>query len=220
MSAKRSLDWADLGKLMSNVISLFSLIRETFSQMKIGLEIIPWLMGEGKESFIKFLQTLGDEYIAIQPLVRKINDTTLIVNLGLTPKPVKEGYGIESHSGRGLAVLEKRPDGLYLDGRKVIFFRSDRQQIGKTIKGFEIRKELANKSVLNANILDALVEFPEFITEEFKNEAWIFFWGTIYCKTGGNLYVRCFHWAGSRREWSYSFVACALNANCLAAITT
>lgn len=73
------------------------------------------------------------------------------------------------------------------------------------IQGYELRKELANKPALNANVLDFLLKHPHLIPEEPKE--WktklVFFWGTIYRDSDGHLYVRYLYWGGDRWYWHY-----------------
>jgi hypothetical protein len=66
--------------------------------------------------------------------------------------------------------------------------------------GNKLRKELASKLVLNANVLDYLLAHTELIPEEWKGK-YVFFWGTIYLYSGGRLYVRCLYWRGDRWNW-------------------
>lgn len=134
-----------------------------------------------------------------EPLWKKVSETAINVNLGFSPRLPFDGAQIESPLGSGWAPVEKRADGLYVDGRKVILHLSKRQQGSKWIKGYDLRDELSSKPVLNANILDALYENPHLIPEDWKkdeqgNTRYIFFWGTIYRRAGGRLCVRylCF----------------------------
>ncbi len=120
--------------------------------------------------------------------------TTITVNLAATPKLPFNRAEVESHIGDGWAILEKRPDGLYVNGRKVVLHLSKRQQNGKLLKGYELREELKGTRLLNANILDALCDNPHLIPEDWKkdeqgNARYIFFWGTIYRYSGGDLFV-------------------------------
>ena len=73
------------------------------------------------------------------------------------------------------------------------------------IRGTELREELKGKPVLNANVLDYLLKHPELIPEEWKGKA-VFFWGTIYRDSRGNLCVRCLYWDGSRWYWSHNWL--------------
>ena len=124
-----------------------------------------------------------------------LNPTTIAVNLAATPKLPFNGAEVEQHIGEGWAIVEKRVDGLYVNGRKVILHLSKRQQNGKSLKGHDLREELTGKPVLNANILDALADNPHLIPEDWKkneqgNTRYIFFWGTIYRRADGDLCVR------------------------------
>ena len=124
-----------------------------------------------------------------------LNPTTIAVNLAATPKLPFNGAEVEQHIGEGWAVVEKRPDGLYVNGRKVILHLSKRQLGGKQLKGHELRDELTGKPVLNANLLDALYDSPHLIPEDWKadengNTRYIFFWGSIFRDAYGNLCVR------------------------------
>ena len=108
----------------------------------------------------------------------------------------------------GCKVEEHQKGGQWKwDPKQVKFFLSDGQKGGKTIEGNKLRKELAKKSVFNANVLDYLLAHPHLIPEEWKkdeqgNTRYIFFWGTIYRFRDGNLYVRCLFWFDGRWLWS------------------
>lgn len=124
-----------------------------------------------------------------------LNETTVAVNLGATSNLPFNGAEVESHLGEGWAIVEKRADGLYVNGRKVVLHLSKRQMGGKTLRGYELREELTGKPVLNANVLDALADNPHLIPEDWKKDEqgktrYIFFWGTIYRYAYGGLCVR------------------------------
>ena len=102
------------------------------------------------------------------------------------------GWSVEEHKKGGMFKFNPEKISLYL---------SKKQKKG-SIEGNDIRKELANQPVLNANVLDYLLAHPELIPEEWKGK-YIFFWGTIYRGSDGDLYVRCLHWNGSRWLWFY-----------------
>jgi len=134
-----------------------------------------------------------------EPLWKKVSETAINVNLGFSSKLPFDGAEIEKHIGSGWIPVEKRADGLYMDGRKVVLYLSKRQQKGKWIKGYELRDELTGKLLLNANVLDALYENTHLIPEDWKRDEngnihYIFFWGTVYRLAGGDLCVRalCF----------------------------
>ncbi len=133
---------------------------------------------------------------------------TIIVNLGAAPKLPFNGAEVASHIGEGWAIVEKRPDGLYMNGRKVVLHLSRRQQDGKSLKGYGLREELTGKPVLNANLLDALADNPHLIPEDWKkdgqgNTRYVFFWGTIYRSAGGFLCVRCLYFSDGAWDRDY-----------------
>lgn len=104
---------------------------------------------------------------------------------------IPNGWTVEEH--------RKGPKKFVWDASKVSLYLSEKQKSG-LIKGNELRKELANKPVLNANVLDYLLAHPELIPEEWKGK-YIFFWGTIYLGSDGFLRVRCLSWGDDRWYW-------------------
>jgi hypothetical protein len=106
----------------------------------------------------------------------------------------------------GWKIIEHRKGGyLKWDPKKISLHLSENQKNGKFIKGNDLRKELENLPVLNANILDYLFINPYFIPEEWKGK-YIFFWGTIFRDSGGGLRVRCLRWSGRRWYWHWSWL--------------
>jgi len=125
-----------------------------------------------------------------------------ILDLATIPKLPFNRAEIIEHKGTGVVRLERRDDGLYLDGKKVELYLSPKQKMG-TIVGNDLRKCLEGKPVLNAAVLDYLLAHPELIPESWKkNEEGqtlcTFFWGTIYRDSDGYLCVRCLYWYGVR----------------------
>jgi hypothetical protein len=106
-----------------------------------------------------------------------------------------EGWKVESH---------KKGGQLKFDPAKLFLYLSKKQKKG-TINGNDLRKELANQPVMNANVLDFLLAHPELIPEEWKGK-YIFFWGTIYRDANGSVYVRCLGWNGSKWFWRCSWL--------------
>lgn len=135
-----------------------------------------------------------------------INKTTIVVNLGATPKLPFDEAEVAQHLGTGWVIVEKRVDGLYVNDDKVILHLSKRQQNGEYIRGYELCEELAGKPVLNANVLDALYEHPSLIPEDWKKDGqgnirYIFFWASTYRDAGGRLCVRDLYFGD--RAWSW-----------------
>ncbi len=104
---------------------------------------------------------------------------------------VPSGWKMEEHKKGGQFVFNPA---------KVKLHFSPNQQDGKVIEGNKLRKELTNKPVLNACVLDYLLAHPELIPEEWKGE-YVFFWGTIYRDSYGDLYVRCLYFRDGGWDW-------------------
>lgn len=111
---------------------------------------------------------------------------------------VPEGWRVEKHQKGGSLAWNSSAVALYL---------SDSQRKGR-IEGNKLRTELADKLVLNANVLDWLLANKHLISESWKKDEWgkichIFFWATIYRASGGGLYVRCLCFGDGPWFWSY-----------------
>lgn len=109
----------------------------------------------------------------------------------------KDGWTVEEHQKGGTFTWDASQVELYL---------ASGQKNGKVIEGNKLRKELAKKPVLNANVLDYLLKNPHLIPEEWKkdgqgNTRYIFFWGTIYGCRDGHRCVRYLYWRGGRWGW-------------------
>lgn len=106
---------------------------------------------------------------------------------------VPEGWKVEEHKKGGKWKF---------DPKRVKFHLSKSQTGINTVTGNELRKELANVPVMNANTLDWCLAHPEFIPEGWKGKA-VFFWGTVYRNSVGDLCVRYLYWDGGRWDWHY-----------------
>ncbi|MGC9605302.1 MAG: hypothetical protein ABSF56_00885 [Minisyncoccia bacterium] len=123
---------------------------------------------------------------------------------------IPSGYNwtVEEHHKGGIVKLERKGPDLYVDGKKIEFYLSKKQRKGSSIVGNDLRKELAKMPVLDANVLDYLLKNPHLIPEEWKkdeegNTRYIFFWGTIYRRAGGGLFVRFLFWDDDRWLWLF-----------------
>ena len=74
------------------------------------------------------------------------------------------------------------------------------QKNGKVIEGNELRKKLDKVPVYGAQLGDFYMANPHLIPEDWKGNA-IFFWGTIYRRANGGLFVRCLFWDGDGWVW-------------------
>ncbi len=103
-----------------------------------------------------------------------------IIDCDKDPLIPHDGWKVEQHIKGGQFTWNPE---------KVKLFLSEKQKDGKSIEGNKLRKELESKPVMNANLLDYLLDHPDLIPEEWKGKV-VFFWGTIYRNSGGNLRVR------------------------------
>ncbi len=120
------------------------------------------------------------------------NDT---VDLDTDPF-IPNAWSIEEHKKGGQFKYDPKMVELYLN---------EGQKNGECIEGNKLRKELATKGVFNANLLDFLLKNPQLIPESWKEKV-IFFWGTVYCSTGGRLYVRYLFCPGDKWSWGYEWL--------------
>lgn len=79
--------------------------------------------------------------------------------------------GLEVHNHIKGGQLEWNP-------QKVMLYLPEKQKTGWVI-GFKIYDEIMRQPVLNANVLDYLLQHTELIPEEWEEKE-IHFWGTIY----------------------------------------
>ena len=137
------------------------------------------------------------------------------VDLGVPPQLPFGGAEVVKHGGRGVVGIELRSDdNLYLDGKKVEIFLSERQKGDNRIVGHELRQELKSgeQVLLNSNVLDYLYDHPELFPEHWKKDEngetqYIFFWGSIFRHPlYGRLYVRFLCWDVGRLIRDYRWL--------------
>src|SRR3989338_5260179 len=133
--------WKLLGQGLSLQQTLHATARDEFGKAGIGPEIIPWIAGPGKE----FLQK------------------------GFAD-PVKKQQGVNVLGGMGWVTVEKRADGLYVNGRKVILHVEPGQKHTCEVLGGEtlLNAFRHRKPVLHPNLIDALLEYPHLIRDDEK----------------------------------------------------
>lgn len=223
MSAKKKTDWVQAGKIVADFVKLFTNIQTLFKSEGVGLEIIEWLLDEGKDFFESKLSEVIEQYrprnlpqvnLPWPPVLKAEIDLDVLPSLPFT------GATIEKHTGggNGKVAIEKRADGLYVGGKKIILYRSNRQLGSKWIKGHELREELTGKPVLNATVLDFLFEHQEFIPDDWKGNA-VFFWGTIYRSAGGGLCVRFLCWSVGGWDRDYDWLGDGWSSSSPAAVS-
>lgn len=102
------------------------------------------------------------------------------------------------------------------DASKVRLHLTAQQKKG-AIEGNKLREELKGLPVFNANLLDYLLKHPHLIPEEWKGK-YVFFWGTIYLKSGGDLWIRYLYLRGDAWVWSSHLLPYDWGANDPAAV--
>ena len=198
---------------------------EDFSNKTTGSERAEW-----EEAFKKFLRkepcwTNGDPKLAAPTELKPESaplPMSIVIDGNLNPNVPSglylDGEGTE-HRKMGKVTLEKRDDGkLYANGKEVVLDLSPNQKNGKTIQGHELRKELKNKQVLNACIMDALRANTQLIPESWKQDEqgrtrYIYFWGTIFRSANGSLYVEYLCWDGGQWRWGFSWLGSGWDVN-------
>jgi len=121
---------------------------------------------------------------------------------------IPDGWKVEKHIKGG--SLRWNPDNVNL-------YLFEGQQGSRSILGDKLCKKLKGKPFLNACVLDNLLANPNLIPEEWKGKA-VFFWGTIYRESDGNLCVRYLCWLGNRWDWDYYWFGDVFDDNDLAAV--
>lgn len=122
---------------------------------------------------------------------------------------VPDDWSVEEHKRGGMFKF---------DSARTVLYLSKRHKTGY-IDGHDLREELADKPVMNANVLDYLLAHPELIPESWKGKT-IFFWGTIYRRPHRNLYVRCLNWDDSGWLWSCRRLGDSFYPDSLAALVS
>ncbi len=144
----------------------------------------------------------------VQRGILEIKPIEHIIDLGI-PAVIPQGYNwtVEEHRiGPPDVKLERKADGLYIDGKKIGFWLSEEQRRKQAVVGNILRAKLKEMPVLNDNVLNYLLKNPLLIPEDWKkdengNTRYIFFWGTIFRSAVGDLFVRCLCWSGGEWVW-------------------
>lgn len=150
----------------------------------------------------------GDVLAQLLPVIRghaEVTQVTHVIDCDAAPLIPSGGWKVEEHKQGGQ---------FNWDPSKLTLYLSDCQRGGQCIEGNKLRKDLAERPTLNANVLDYLIRHPHLIPEEWKvdengNTRYIYFWGTIYRDSGGSLCVRCLYFRGGHWYWSHCWLGLA-----------
>jgi hypothetical protein len=145
---------------------------------------------------------LARDIRAIRSGEAEVRSLEHLVDCDLDPM-IPDSRKIEAHQKDGKVRLERRGDALLVDGVEIELYLDPAQQSGNIV-GTKLRDKFSDKLVLNACVLDYLIEHPELIPESWKKDEqgrtrFIFFWGTIFRNFDGGLGVGCLFWDQS--EW-------------------
>lgn len=187
-------------KLLGALIATKPSESEDYSRVS---ELLAQLKTLGEEALGRLLQRMNyvRELMArstlptMEDLKAFLNQVIQIIDCDAKPS-IPDGWKVEEHRKGG--KLEWNPE-------KIQLYLSDGQKGSSYIEGNKLRKELKSKKVLNACVLDWLLAHPEFIPEEWKGK-YIYFWGTIYRGSVGDLSVRCLYWFVGRWHWDFSWL--------------
>ncbi len=165
--------------------------------------------------------TLFGEIRKVQLGFSEIKPIPHAINCDIAPY-IPNGWSVlpDTDNEPAKCQLPNRVKGIFTwDPTKVTLHLSKRQKGDKRITGNDLRKELAKKPVLNANVLDWLLKpkNQHLIPEEWKGKA-VFFWGTVYRHSDGNLYVRYLYWNDGKWFWSHYWLEHDWNAHNPAAL--
>lgn len=143
-----------------------------------------------------------DEYVVL------VDEKTIRVNLDFPPRIPLERATVETNIQGGWVEVQRREDGLYVSGRKVLMFLSEPQKEGKKISGHDLWDELSSFSVIHPNVGEALLKYPHLIPEEFErdvdgNTIYLGFWGATFRFQGG-VWVRIIYRNQNKWDWDLS----------------
>ena len=120
---------------------------------------------------------------------------------------VPEDWKVEEH---------KKGGQLKFDPAKILLHLFKNQKNGG-VNGHDLWKKIFGKPLMNANILDYLLDHPELIPKDWKGK-YIFFWGTIYRDPNNNLCVRYLRLGGSSSYWYHFLLDYNFGGECPAAL--
>ena len=144
------------------------------NELKMAFRRCRWTNAEIKE------MSKGDFLKGVRQVLMGIREIMPIQRVDLDANP---------RCPAGWSVVEHRKGGKIHPAMIVGLYRSQQQLGRKRIVGSELRKELADKPVLNANLLDFYLANPDQIPGHWKGKR-VFFWGTIYRDSDGQECVR------------------------------
>lgn len=144
------------------------------------------------ESAMKLLQDVviqgnHQKYLSVAHGSHEIRPIEHTINCMENPE-IPKGMILSDHDAFGI---------LHINTSQIEFYQSPRQKTVEGMDGKELRLELKNKRVLNANVLDFFLNNQCFIPIEWRKYSHnIFFWGTTFLTSSNKEYIRCMYWGG------------------------
>lgn len=192
-----------------------TLIKQSWELMSGLASRVPW--GQIK------IQPLIDDIANVGPEFVRFLENGGRVQVG--PNPILD-FDTDPHIPEGWSIhpedqIASRLTGRWeLDVSKIGLHLDAGQKDGKATKGHGLKPRLEGQPVFPAHVLDHWIAHPDTIPEALKGKL-LFFWGTIYRGSDGDLCVRCLDWDGGRWRWDYRWldsrwlghVPCAVSAS-------
>jgi len=134
-------------------------------------------------------------------LIRFIEEQRLIIDCDEAPH-IPKGWEIRPEDQLPGAVGGL----LKFDPSQILLHLEEGQEGGDGIFGDHLAERLSGKPLLKANVLDHLLANTNLIPESWKDDEQgrtrcIYFWGTIYRASDGDLYVRYLYWSDGQWCW-------------------
>lgn len=198
LDGKEKLTDEQLGKLYRKFSEVIKRINEGVINYEDAKDALQFIIVEGKSS--DFLKVINKTH--------EIREIEYLIDCNARPF-IPQGSTVEVH----------KKGGMWKWNPNISFYLSKKQKKGGYSKGNDLRKELENQPVLNANVLDYLLAHPELIPESWKSKI-TFFSGTIYRNSGSNLFVRYLYWHGFRWDWGNGWLGYNFNSDYQAALAS
>ena len=168
------------------------------SEVTATLELLDHL-GVSREDLTRFRKSSSRTRTEVAKLLRE-GKGEHVIDCDADPY-IPKNCTVEEHQKGGELIFDTSQLALYLD---------EEQGTYGGIEGDKLRQRLIGKPVLNANLLDHLLKNPYLIPEDWKadsagNARRIFFWGTVYRDSAGDLQVRFLLWDEPLNKWYWDF---------------
>jgi hypothetical protein len=182
---KKTLDWKSLGQFLEVVVLMFSAIRNKFKKMGIGPEIVSWLVGDGRKSLEKALDSLGKEFLATLKTVEAPVDDSIVRVASVKPVYPDWVQKVMHPELEGMGPAES-------DVGKLLQYLIPGQERG-IVTGHAIYKHLKDGDLLEsclglADLLAIQSKGIVFFRKYFAGKA-VFGWRSVVRDRGGDLCV-------------------------------